>query len=262
MEIIDAYTHCGISKYEPIESVRRVMESAGVRRAVLVQHLGEFDNSYIGSCVASNPDQFAGVGLVDHSAPDAAKRLSQLAEAGHFSGIRFPVQVLIDAPELFDQAAELGLIIVLFAPDGLGHVIDPLRRFLDAHPDAELVLTHLATPRIEEAPTFAGARAAFALANYPGVYWQLSGMKMYCPWPHAGLYTLIENAVGALGSERILWGSNYPVVGSELDYRNDLELLTSGRLPIVADAIPLIAGANARRLWFQSAEKLDESHNS
>ncbi|HUE16056.1 MAG TPA: hypothetical protein VMR25_17935, partial [Planctomycetaceae bacterium] len=61
MEIVDAYAHCGLSKYEPIEKVREVMAAAGVSRAVLVQHLGEFDNSYIGPVVQSDPQHLAGV---------------------------------------------------------------------------------------------------------------------------------------------------------------------------------------------------------
>src|SRR6202043_1719838 len=39
MEIVDAYAHCGLSKYEPIEKVRAAMAAGGVSRAVLVQHL-------------------------------------------------------------------------------------------------------------------------------------------------------------------------------------------------------------------------------
>ncbi len=250
MEIIDAYTHCGLSKYEPIKQVARVMASAGVGRAVLVQHLGEFDNSYIAGCVASAPDRLAGVCLVDHTLPDAVSQLEKLANSGCFRGVRFPVQVLIDAPDLFDTAAKLGLVLVLYAPDGMGYVVESLNRFLDLHPGARVVLTHLGTPRMEEAPEFAGARRAFRLARHPGVYWQLSGMKMYCPWPHEPLHPLIADAFSAFGPERILWGSNYPVVGSELDYGRDLELLTQERLPIPPDAIPAIAGGNAKRLWF------------
>ena len=55
MEIVDAYTHCGLRKYHPIEKIRHVMNLADVARAVLVQHLGEFDNSYIGNMVKNDP---------------------------------------------------------------------------------------------------------------------------------------------------------------------------------------------------------------
>jgi len=40
MRIVDAFTHCGVSKYNPIEDARRTVQSAGVQRAVLVQHMG------------------------------------------------------------------------------------------------------------------------------------------------------------------------------------------------------------------------------
>jgi L-fuconolactonase len=241
-----------LSKYEPIEQVGRVMAGAGVSRAVLVQHLGEFDNSYIGKCVAADPNRLAGVCLVDHTLPDAVKRLEILANSDRFRGVRFPVQVLVEAPALFDTAARLGLILVLYAPEGMEYVVELLDRFLDSHENARVVLTHLGTPRMAEAPGFPGARTAFRLARHRGVYWQLSGMKMYCPWPHESLHRLVADGFEAFGAERIVWGSNYPVVGLPVDYQRDLELLTEGRLPIPREAIPAIAGGNARRLWFAS----------
>ena len=73
MEIIDSYSHCGISKYEPIERVRGVMRSGGVARAVLVQHLGEYDNRYLQDVVAADPDHLAGVCMVDHQLPAASR---------------------------------------------------------------------------------------------------------------------------------------------------------------------------------------------
>ena len=42
-QIVDAYSHCGISKYRPVENVQDIMRRNGVARAVLVQHLGEYD---------------------------------------------------------------------------------------------------------------------------------------------------------------------------------------------------------------------------
>ncbi len=47
-----------------------------------------------------------------------------------------------------------------------------------------------------------------------------------------------------------MWGSNYPLVGTQDDYIADLRLLLEGRLPVPSAAIPQIAGENARRLWF------------
>ena len=250
MKIVDAYVHCGLRKYYPVERVLQVMDLAAVTRAVLVQHLGEFDNSYIGNSVANDRRHLAGVGLVDHTAADPFAKLATLAASGNFKGIRFTTDMLEDAPDLWEAAVNSGLIIVLYAPDGMGPYIGPLEQFLSANPKCRLVLTHMGNPDLREAPHFKTDRAVFALAQYPGVYYQLSGMKMFCPYPHKELYPLIAEAVRQFGTSRLLWGSNYPVVGNDQDYVRDLHLALDGRIPIPDNAIGDVTGGNAQRLWF------------
>ena len=253
MEIVDVYTHCGISKYEPIERVRAVMAAAGVNRAVLVQHLGEFDNGYIESVVASGPGHFAGVGLVDHTSARASDDLRRMAGSGRFRGVRYITDVIVAATRLLDEAAAAGLIIMLWAPDGIADFVAPLHDFFARNPDARLGVTHLGTPDPSDGPEFERARRVFELAQYPGAYMHISGMKMFCPYPHQPLYGLIEEAVETFGPSRLCWGSNYPVCGSETDYVRDLRLLLDGGLPIPLKAIAAVAGANAGRIWFGDA---------
>lgn len=251
IEIIDAYSHCGLRKYEPIERVREVMATAGVSRAVLVQHLGEFDNSYLATIAATAPDRFASVCLVDHTAPDAVETLKKLAESGHFKGVRLTTDALVSTPGILEAASDFGLIAVLYAPNGVAAAVESLSAILEKRSRARIVLTHFGTPDIAEAPDFPKHRAVFRLAKYPGVYFQVSGMKMYCPFPHTPMYGLIEQAAAAFGTQRLLWGSNFPVVGDARDYAQDLGLLLEGKLPLPAGSIADIAGGNARRLWFE-----------
>jgi L-fuconolactonase len=253
LEIIDAYAHCGLSKYEPIEKVREAMARAGVSRAVLVQHLGEFDNSYIGSVVAADPAHFAGVLLVDHRAANVEHTLEQWVGTGHFRGLRLTAEALLGKPGLLSLAADLGLAIVLYAPQGIRPILPQLQNALENAPTARLVVTHLGNPTLIGSTLDDAASAPLELARFPNVYLQLSGMKMFCPYPHEPLYPLIEQAMVAFGAQRILWGSNYPVVGSPDDYVADLRLLLDGRLPVPPDAIVHVAGENARRLWFNRA---------
>lgn len=227
------------------------MDAAGVSRAVLVQHLGEFDNSYLGGIAAAEPKRFAAVCLVDHTRSDAPDTLNALADSGQFKGVRLTTEVLHSAPRVAEAAVDAGLTIVLYAPDGIAGAVPALTRFLDLRPNSKVVLTHLGKPNLAEAPGFAEYRAAFRLARYPAVYYQVSGMKMYCPFPHQPLYELLREAAEAFGPQRMVWGSNYPVVGSAEDYRADLSLLVDGKLPIPPAAIPEVAGANALRLWFE-----------
>jgi L-fuconolactonase len=250
MEIVDAYAHCGLSKYEPIEKVRATMAAAGVSQAVLVQHLGEFDNSYIGSVVESDRDHFAGVLLVDHRAADAIETLERWMASGHFQGIRLTAEAISQSPALLSTASNLGLVIVLYAPDGIRPIIQPLEKELQTAPFTRLVVTHLGNPKLEHGDFAESAHDVFRLAKFANVYLQLSGMKMFCPFPHELLYPLVADAFTHFGPSRMLWGSNYPVVGTPADYLADLRLLLDGKLPIPPDAIPKIAGENAERLWF------------
>ena len=250
MEIIDAYAHCGLSKYEPIENVREVIAAAGVSRAVLVQHLGEFDNSYIASVVASDPEHFASVLLVDHTATNVAGTLAHWVTSGRFQGLRLTADALLTNPDLFLLASDLGLAIVLYAPQGIRPILPHLERALESAPFTRLVITHLGNPILIGSKLDEGANAVLDLARFSNAYFQLSGMKMFCAPPHEVLYPLIEDAVATFGTRRILWGSNFPVVGSQEDYWADLRLLLDGGLPVPREAIDQIAGENAKRLWF------------
>jgi len=70
-------------------------------------------------------------------------------------------------------------------------------------------------------------------------------------YPHEPLYPLLAEAAARFGGARVLWGSNYPVVGETQDYLADLRQLLDGKLPFPEADIPAIAGGNARRLWLE-----------
>jgi predicted TIM-barrel fold metal-dependent hydrolase len=95
-QLIDGYTHCGLSKYRPVEDVLAAMQSAGVTRAVLCQHLREYDNEYLAHVVASSPATFAAVCLVDPTSPTAAADLQKWHATGRFRGVRLLAQWLSD----------------------------------------------------------------------------------------------------------------------------------------------------------------------
>lgn len=250
MDAIDGYTHCGLTKYQPIERVRQVMAAAGVGRAVLAQHIGEFDNAYLGQVAIADPDHLAAVCLVNHEEPDCAATLRRWASTGRFKGLRLSLEALSIRPELAEATVDAGLILLLYTPQGISREPVPLLDFMERRPEARVVVSHLGNPDLATAPGFADYDAVWRLAEYPNTYMQISGMKMFCRWPHEPLYPLIERARERFGAKRLYWGSNFPVVGDADDYRQDLALVLEGRLPLPESEIVDLAAGNAARLWF------------
>jgi len=249
--VVDAYVHCGLSNYKPLAGVVTAMEGAGVERAVLVQHLGEYDNSYIGGVVAAQPERFTGVCLVDTFAPDPVRDLDRWLAGGCFGGIRLELQHLERAPRLYDAAVERGLNIVLCTIGGLGDSLHGLRTFLAAHPDCSLTLTHWGWPRAIDAPDFEPYREVLELAKYPGVFLQLSGLGMFAADAPRVFHSAVSLALDAFGDERLVWGSNFPVSGRDAaGYRSELRQFIDGELALPAASRAKILGGNAARRWF------------
>ena len=251
--MIDAYSHCGLSKYRPVEDVLAVMRSAGVDRAVLCQHLGEYDNEYLAHVVATYPATFAAVCLVDPTGPSAEADLEKWHATGRFRGVRLLSQWLSDYEPLWARAVDLGLTLVLYAPQGVAVAAPAIGRFLAAHPTARMVVTHLGNPQLREGRLV--DTELLGLAALAGVFVQLSGLSQFCEYPHTELHDFIRAIVREFGAPRIYWGSNYPVCGDEAAYLRDLHLATSGEWDLTPEQIKWITSRTAEEVWFGKCDQ-------
>ena len=61
---IDSHCHAGESWYEPIESLRFHLDESQINKAVLIGHMGAYQNNdYLLECKNNFPDRFAVVGV-------------------------------------------------------------------------------------------------------------------------------------------------------------------------------------------------------
>ncbi|MBI4377638.1 MAG: hypothetical protein HY578_00925, partial [Nitrospinae bacterium] len=139
-EFVDAYVHCGLSKYKPLPEVEKAMKLARVDRAVLVQYLGEFNNTYIQNAVTKNPEKFAGVFLVDYTQDSVYNELKRWANTGRFRGVRFLLESLELNPILWQEAVNLNLNIIVYEPEGIAKGFNLLKNFLKKNPTATIIL--------------------------------------------------------------------------------------------------------------------------
>lgn len=250
--IIDVYCHCGETKYQPLEVVKEAISGAGVSKAVLVQHLLEFDNTYIGDAVKAEPDRFTGVFHVDPDGSDPIGEIERHAAMPEFEGVRFEVRLLPQIRDQFNAAAELGLNIVLCNIFGMHEQLSDMRSFLDDHPDNPMIITHWGWPALDDGPAFENYQNVLALNEYPGVYMQASGMSMYSPDYLDVFRPAAEAAYEAFGADRMIWGSNFSYSGLDpAGYKAELAPFLNGGYPFDESDMAAILGGTAAKLWFQ-----------
>ena len=245
--IIDAYTHCGVEKFQPLPDVQTMMRTVGTSKAVLAQHLGQFDNSYIESCVRKSPGTLAGVAMIDANAPTAHSALDAVVASGAFRGLRMTAQMLVTAPGIASAAALLGLHLVLHCPDGTAEIAEVLGDIETG--TGRIVVTHLGSPQVTDDAMTRGEEL-LALAVDPRVLVTLSGAGMSCPFPHEPLCPLVRSVVSEFGADRVMWASNFPITVDATAVAADLRLLQDNVWGLDPSAIAEIQGNVANRVWF------------
>ena len=236
-----------------VEEFTVTADAAGVARAVLVQAHGAYnaDNTYVLDAVASAPDRFAGVVVVDPDDADPAGRLRELATHPGCQGVRLfgigpepPAWFDGDVgAALWDTAAELGLRVVatLLAPE-----LPRLAAMLRRRPDVPVVLDHCGFPDLQDAPHLAGADALLALADHPGLHLKVTSHVLEAAGAHAPAF--VELVAGRFGADRLLWGSDYPQT-HDRSYAELLTLVTEACAGLPAGDQARLLGGNALRLW-------------
>ena len=236
MVIVDSHCHVSLSWYEPVESLLFQMDRHGVAHAVLIQMQGQFDNSYLFECVRRYPGRFSPVVLVDAARSDAVDALARLADEGA-SGVRFGATTRspgADPLAIWRAAANLGLAVSC-AGKAADFASGSFAELVTALPGLSIVVEHLGSvSQPDRDETERAARlSGFALACFPNVLIKATGLGEFCrraspvtePDPFARPEPpLLEKALAAFGSRRVMWGSDYPPVSGREGYGNALRL--------------------------------------
>jgi predicted TIM-barrel fold metal-dependent hydrolase len=247
--LIDAYCHCGISKYKTIEDVVAVHRALGVDRAVLVQHLGEYDNAYLQNAVRAQIGRMVAVALVDHRDEGRWQTLENIALAPEVRGVRVTDEMLNEDLGFCVQVANHGLVLVVHVSTKVSTVADAIHALLDRVDHADIVISHMGAPNRNSSGEI-GDWDLFDLASDRRVFVTLSGMSMWCNFPYHGMDLFVRQVIGTFGAHRIMWGSNYSESGTVDDCRLDLALIAEGQWGLDAEQVERIRGRTANQLWF------------
>jgi L-fuconolactonase len=216
-------------EYEPIcrnfeaDELEPQLRGAGVDGTVLVQSANSLEDTEYMLEVADERDWVRGVvGWTPLTDPvDAARSLDRFQAHPRLRGIRHLIHEEPDPDWLLQDRvtdslrmlSERGLTfdVVAVLPRHLEHVPTIAARV----PELKIVIDHLAKPPIADDAWDPWASLLGKAAEHPTVYAKVSGLNTAAGpgWNAATLDRYVAFAFECFGSERLMFGSDWPVLG-------------------------------------------------
>lgn len=215
-DLIAIYRDFGLNEY------LHLAQSAGITGSVLMQSQeSDADTNYLLAVAAQSEFIKALVGWVDLAGESAPARIAHLASHPKLRGLRPMLQCLPDdawilRPEL--EPAVAAMKQHRLSLDALVYTrhLPHLELFARRHPDLPIVINHAAKPAIiaGDRPADEWRTALANIARLPNVYCKISGLPTEAGKDQgvAELTPYIQHLVAIFGAERLMWGSDWPVV--------------------------------------------------
>lgn len=132
------------------------------------------------------------------------------------------------------------------------HQLKEAAGLAERNPAQVFVIDHLAKPLIKAGKTFPWADDITAIASFQNIYCKLSGMLTEADlrsWTYEDIYPYLDTVVQAFGTDRLMFGSDWPVCGLAADYRAVHDLLDRYLQPFSPEDQAKIWGENAIRVY-------------
>lgn len=230
----------------------------GVDRSIAVQARGTVEETSWLLELADSNDSVAGVvGWVPLSAPAVESHIERFAAHPKLVGVRHVVQ---DEPdERYLQRPDFNAGVAALRPFGLVYDILILERhlaaaieFVDRHPSQIFVLDHIAKPRIREGSLSPWREQIRELARRPNVYCKISGVVTeaeWQTWKPADLEPYFDIVLESFGPERLMFGSDWPVLLLAGTYQGWFSLVENAIAALSENEQARISGGTAEEAY-------------
>ncbi|WP_190811462.1 amidohydrolase [Flagellimonas sp. S3867] len=272
--IIDSHQH--FWKYDPVRdawiddsmmAIRRdflpsdlksILEMNGVDGCIAVQaDQSEEETQFLLDCAEKNNFVKGVVGWVNLLQDNVEERLECFASNKLLKGVRHIVQAEPDLNFMLREDFQSGISClgkyglmydILIYPHQLPAAIELSRKF----PNQKFVLDHIAKPQISKGMDLQWKQNINTLSEVPNVYCKLSGMiteTSSFKWDEAEFYPFMETVLEAFGTDRVLYGSDWPVCLVAGTYKNVLSIVTNFVQQLSPTEQRNIMGLNAVRFY-------------
>jgi L-fuconolactonase len=203
-----------------------LLQSHGIDRTVLVQAAATVEETEYMLGLADATDFVAKVvGWIDFEKPADRAHLARLAKHPKFSGVRPMIQDIADPDWMHRADVQWGYEAIVdldLSFDALGYPLhlDNFRRLFDRYPTMRTVIDHCMKPVIREDEFEPWAAKMEMIARTTPVFCKLSGLTTEARpgWTVETLRPYARQVIDVFGPERVMWGSDWPVVEINADY--------------------------------------------
>lgn len=239
------------------EDLAPLLSQHDIAATILVQAAPtEAETRFLLETAAATPFVAGVVGWADFEAPDAAERIAALAADRLLVGLRPMVQDIPDPnwlarPDLAPAFAALKTHGLVFDALVKPPQIPALLKLLDRETELPVVIDHGAKPDLTTADLSAWRDGIAALAARPNTACKLSGLVTEAApgWTDETLQPAIAHLLACFRPQRLLWGSDWPVVTLRASYPQWLGAAQRLTAALPAEDRAAIFGGNAARIY-------------
>lgn len=212
-----------------------LLRESGVDGTIVVQATNtEAETEYL-LALADKHDWILGVvGWVDMQANTASQSIARFAKHPKFVGIRPMIQGIEDdewmlrpalAPAISTLIKHNLCFDALVLPKHLPH----LAKFLQTYPDLRVVIDHCAKPEIRNQQFQPWAEHIKHIADSSNAFCKLSGLvtEASADWDNKDIIPYAEHILNCFGPERVMFGSDWPVLKLAGEYQGWLQAVQS-----------------------------------
>lgn len=192
----------------------------GISKTVLVQAAPSVEETEYMLGLADATDWIAKVvGWVDFGDSSQLAHMERLSRHPKFAGLRPMIQDIPDVgwmlkPEV--QWAYEAMIRLDLTFDALGFPrhLDNFLRLFERYPTLRAVIDHGMKPQIRDGAFDEWAKKIAAIAARTNVFCKISGLANEAGpgWTAEGLKPYVAHLIGCFGPDRLMWGSDWPVL--------------------------------------------------
>lgn len=239
------------------DDLRPHLDAAGIDQIILVQAADTVAETEFLLSQAEACDLVAGVvGWIDMAAPDARATLERLRQNPYLKGIRPMIHDIPDVDWMLSDDLTPAFRAVIELDLSFDCLVKPphlknLLKLLTRHAELRAIICHGAKPDIASGAFDNWATDMQRLAEETGAFCKLSGLITEAgpDWTAQTLRPSVEHLLGIFGPQRLIWGSDWPVLtlaASYEDWWQATNTLLAGLTEADKDSI---FGGNARRAY-------------